>query len=297
METIGTGVIAAVLVLALGGCVPLPLHESNLEGTMPAKTSALVVGQSDRTQVRQALGEPWLASRYWGLDLYRASDKNSQILLMLLPMGVPSEDVNGFILVAYDVDAAVVAYDQEISQDPSIFFSPNIPVDAALEAGDARFQTAADGQEAYVSVAVAVRDRYLHDVSVGTQCRVILGCGQAYCPARVAIDGGLALELPTGFTSLQPEVAVVSLPPGKHRVEATPAQGVEFSATVTEFICAAGEAQHIALRLELDRRPMRFRLKRHFAAAFEISPQMPEAFRESPLLIWLNGQWLVPQEP
>ena len=318
MDTIRTGILAAVL--ALGGCGEYPVRESQLETTLPEKTAPIVVGQTDRTAVRQLLGEPWLASWYWGFDLYRASDRNSLLHWYVLPMAVSSEDVNGFILVAYDVDAAVVAYDQEISKDPSFLFYPRIPMDAVLRAGDARFQTTADGREARVSVSVAAREKYLRDVSVGTQCRVMFGCAQEYCPARVVIDGGQALESPTAVTSNQlgsalnasnwsgaltlPQdaiswpsaVAVVSLSPGKHRVEAAPASRVELSAAAAEFTCATGEVLYVALRLEIDQRPEKFRFKRLYAAAFEVSPQMPEAFRESPLLIWLNGQWLVPQE-
>jgi hypothetical protein len=30
--------------------------------------------------------------------------------------------------------------------------------------------------------------------------------------------------------------------------------------------------------------------------AIDVSAQMPEAFREQPMLIWRDGQWLPPQE-
>jgi len=318
MKALDAIVVASILVL--GGCGEYPLKESQIEAALPEKTAPIVVGQTDRAAVRQALGKPWLASEYWGFDLYRASDRNSLLHWYLFPMAVSSEDVNGFILVAYDVDTAVVAYDQEISKDPSFLFYPRIPMDAVLRAGDARFQTTADGREARVSVSVAAREKYLRDVSVGTQCRVMFGCAQEYCPARLVIDGDQALESSTTVTSNQlgyalnasdwsgavtlPQdaiswpsaVALVSLSPGKHRVVAAPAQRVELSAAA-EFTCATGEVLYVALRLEIDQRPEKFRFKRLYAAAFEVSPQMPEAFRESPLLIWLNGQWQVPQEP
>lgn len=288
-------VLGAVAAICLGGCVvSIPSRESQIEATLPTKTMQIVAGQTDRADVQQLLGEPWLASRYWGFELYRASDKNSQIHWALLPVGYGTEDVDGFVLVAYDAAAKVIEYAQGITREHGIFFeSDDIPVYAGLKVGDVRFQDIPGRGEAYVSVAVAFRERYLRDVSAYAHCRIMLGCLRAYCPARIVIDGGEPMELPTGVAV----VAVASLVPGRHRVEATPGRGAHFSAEATELTCAAGEVHYVGLRLKRDDYPSAFRPYPHSTATFEVSPQMPEAFRESPMLIWLNGQWLVEAEP
>jgi hypothetical protein len=54
MDTIRTGIFAAVL--ALAGCGEVPLRESQLETTLPEKTAPIVVGQTDLAAVRQLLG-------------------------------------------------------------------------------------------------------------------------------------------------------------------------------------------------------------------------------------------------
>lgn len=95
----GTGLV--VLAAALNACGEIPLRESQIDESLPAATAWIVPGQTDRAAVRQRLGAPWLASDDWQFDLFRMSDQDARVLVMLVvPIGTSRDDVRGYVLVA-----------------------------------------------------------------------------------------------------------------------------------------------------------------------------------------------------
>jgi hypothetical protein len=101
---------------------------------------------------------------------------------------------------------------------------------------------------------------------------VVVGCAPSqWCFARLKIDGNQQVDSPVALT------------------------GLPFAVAVQEFV--AGETRFIALELSPDDTKGVTVWRRHLFATLTVSAEMPAALRSQPLLIWGNGQWLVPQEP
>jgi len=102
--------LAAVLacLVALTGCGwGVPLRKPELVTQQEASRATIRPGESTRAEVREILGEPWLASRYWRTEVYRVSDKRTEaqgffILVLPIPMGVFTAKLRSYVLVAYD---------------------------------------------------------------------------------------------------------------------------------------------------------------------------------------------------
>lgn len=267
----GRGVVLGALAgLALGGCGEYPLKESQLETEMPERIAPIVVGETDRAEVRRFLGTPLAESGHWQFDLFHLTDKNSDLIWIFVPVGFSSQEVSAYVLVAYDERGVV--------------------------AGDVQFT--AGEETTFVAVSADRRDSYLGEYPGSDRCRVVVGCAPSqWCLARLKIDGNQAVDSPVALTGLPFAVAVQELVAGEHSIEATPAL-VRVSFTgATKFMCPAGETRFIALELSPDDTKGVTVWRRHLFATFTVSAEMPAALRSQPLLIWGNGHWLVPQEP
>jgi hypothetical protein len=295
--------LVTALVLWLGGCaVSVPVKETAVEEELPDKASGIVVGQSDRTAVRAQLGEPWLTSDYWRFDLFRVAGRNVSAPVMFVfwwpvPLGVAVDTMIGYVLVAYDADGRVAAEQHGFAHDPSIFSEgAGFASGTQIESADLQFKTADDQVDhAFLSVGPERRDSFLRAYPSRDGCRLLLGCAGWNCSARVAIDGQPAVELQGSTVKLDiRELTPVRSGAGHHRVQITPAGiGSKFEAA-TEFSCTAGETLYGLIELEVEK--IKF-LGKEFSAAINVSTEIPEAFRDRGLLVWGEGQWLVPQEP
>jgi hypothetical protein len=153
---------ACVATAMLGACVGEgPVHESRIEARLPAKVAPIVVGQTDRAAVRQALGKPWLASEYWGLDVFRIADSNVNMVMILIPVWLSTDETKGYVLVTYDASSKVTGYGKDIASEGSLL-AGTVDQGAAVFAGDVRFAVSGGRDEALVAVASARRDEYLH---------------------------------------------------------------------------------------------------------------------------------------
>jgi hypothetical protein len=77
------------------------------------------------------------------------------------------------------------------------------------------------------------------------------------------------------------------LSPGSHRLEVSAHKAS--APAIAQVACRAGEIRYVSLRT-VEGGP-----RRH-SVEIAVSEEMPEGLRYQALLIWGNGQWLVPQE-
>lgn len=295
MNWVRASIVATLAGLALGGCGEFPHKESQIETAMPERIAPIAVGESDRAEVRRLLGTPLAASSYWQFDLFHLTDKNSDLLWIFVPVGFSSQVVSGYVLVAYDEHGVVASYTHGFARESSTYRS-DPGEEADLVAGDVQFVTGKDA--AYLSVTAERRDSYLDQHVGADRCRVVVGCAPSqWCFARLKIDGSQQVDSPVALTGLPFAVAVKEIVAGEHSIEATPALFRVSFTGATRFLCPAGETRFVALELSPDDTRGVTRWRRHLFAAFTVSAEMPEPLRPQPLLIWGNGQWLVPHEP
>jgi hypothetical protein len=225
-------VVGALTALALGGCIGIPLHISSVEEDLPKKAAPIVVGQAARAQVRQALGEPLIASEYWRFDAFRISDWN---------VGVAVRDL----------------------------------------------QLRATAKETFLAVPPDRRDQYLKDVPEREWCRVLVGAPHSISEATLRLDAQPGPTLPATMTDT---LLLLRLAPGSHWLEIL-GNGATKAGTA-RIECAAGALIYAALQVLPS-----VGGSNHPSIEIVVSSDRPYGFEYQALLIWGNGQWLVPQEP
>ena len=288
-------VVGALAVFALGGCLGIPLHSSSVEEDLPKKTAPIVVGQTDRVEVRRVLGEPWVSSDYWGFDLFRISDWNGWLAVFFIYVPIPVfEKVNGYLLVSYDAGGRVSAFDKGVTSRE--FTDATGSNSLRLAAADLGFIVEGDTVPPVLAVSPALRDQYLSERAPRDRCTVVVGCTIGSCSSNLSlqVDEGEAWSLPYSSDPVPPiarnRLEPETLAPGEHRVRLIePAfRGGSKTWADKRFVCATGEVWYGLL---LDNETL------GTSDVIKLSRDMPETFREQPMLIWREGQWLVPQEP
>jgi hypothetical protein len=286
-----------------------------METSLPEQTASIVPGQTDRAAVRQLLGEPWLTSESWRFDLFRMTDKDVLSTFIFapvpVPMGVFSDDVRGYVLIFYDESRHVSVYDKGITHGENLSWRTPMEGDDSilLMAGEDRFAVETGHHTASVFISTARRDEYLDTQRSSDQCMVIVGCQQEQCSNALVVDGGAARPLPGTLLrirrpsaggidiSTQSWLAPLVLEPGHHRLDIPTNKFTTLEASA-EFSCGSGDVVYAAIGIESPDTSQAWRhWKTQVRGSIHVSAQMPEAFREQPMLIWRAGEWLVPQEP
>lgn len=307
--------IAATVVLALGvsGCGELRVRESKIETSLPQKAAPIVVGETNRATVRQLLGEPWIASDYWRFDLFRLSDRSLEVAVILIPVWVATDDVHGYLLVSYDEDGKVSAHGGGMVRGDSVsrrsLLSDPQAGSTMITAGETTFAVDLLKQIPSIFVSPQRRDHFLKSVGTAdTQCVLVTGCVVGLCRIGLAIDGAPARLLLDGFLgsrafgagsselTQQSWVAPLIVASGVHRLEASHAKTTLLDAG-TEFSCVAGEALFADIEVAAERGPSLLHWNVPYRVKYSFSKDPPEWLRKLPMLIWREGQWLVPQEP
>jgi hypothetical protein len=214
-------------------------------------------------------------------------------------MGLPwvsSDDAKGYVLVSYDANGRVSAYGTDVAREGRAYDETRDDP-AAVQAGDVRFEVSGDGDEAFVAVAAARRDEYLRSHPAMGACRVLIGCAGDWCGTRVAIDGRSTVEMPDAVTRWLPAVAPIRVNAGEHQISISPTRWDMSFEAETRFSCVAGESLYVVIDLGSREVTVPGGLRRKLLATVTNSREMPEAFRDQGMLIYANGQWLVPAEP
>ncbi|HEX7374542.1 MAG TPA: hypothetical protein VF277_06180 [Steroidobacteraceae bacterium] len=301
---VGTAVLIA---LWLTGCGDMRVRESKVEATLPAMVAPIVVGETDRAAVRLALGEPWLHSDAWRFDLFRVTDRTTAVAFIIVPVWVGSDDVHGYVLVAYDEQGKVKAHsggtvegDKESGRS---LLASSESSSALITAGDISFAVNAFDQTPSVAVSPTRRDAWLaQSRHMDGQCLLMLGCVAGFCQTGIAIDAGPTRSLPGGYvghrnndhggTELwqQPWIAPVAVSPGVHRISVLPPRMATLDASA-EFTCAAGEVRYGVIDV---RRDEGMHWKTALVGEITIERKLPQSLRDHPMVIWRDGEWLVP---
>lgn len=281
-----------LLALALAGCIPITLHESKLEETARQSIATVVVGETTRAQVREALGEPVVASEFWRFDAFRMKDANVGVVVFPPYVPIPAwttEEAYAIVSHAEDGRVADAAWLSRASGIWSIGNGEN------LAAGSGSVRVHSYYGTLLLAAAPERRDAYWRDFPPHDRCRVAIAVTGYSYDARIRIDGKSKVAFPRLVMPLSLGLVTVELAPGRHRIEAT-GTDAKFSAA-TEFECGAGDHRFVSLVLEHDEAATGDGSWKQLDARFDVSSDMPEALREQRLLISVDGQWLVPQEP
>ena len=292
MDGLRAGIVGALATLVLAGCIPITLHESKLDETVPQSIATVVVGETTRAQVRAALGVPVIASEFWRFDAFRMKDANVGVVVFPPYVPIPSwttEEAYAVVSFAEDGRVADAAW---ISRQSGIWSIGN---GENLAAGSGSVRVHSYYGTLLLTASPERRDAYWRDHPARDRCREVIGLAQYAYDAKIKFDGESKVAFPRLATPLSLGLVSVELAPGRHRIDAT-GTDAKFSAA-TEVECGAGDQHYVSLGLEHDETASGYGSRKNLDARFDVSDELPEALREQRLLIWADGQWLVPQEP
>lgn len=307
------GIVATVvLALSVSGCGELPVQESKIATNLPQKTAPIVVGETTRVTVRQLLGAPWIASDYWRFDLFRLSDRSLEVAVILIPVWVASDDVHGYVLVAYDQHDKVSAHSGGVVRGDSVarrsLLSDPQTGSTMITAGETTFAVDILRQTPSIFVSTQRRDDFLKNVGMSnTQCVLMTGCAVGLCSIGVSIDEAPARSLLGGFFGFRAAdagsadftaqfwVAPLILAPGVHHLQASHAKKTLLDPG-TDFSCVAGEVLFVDIEVAAERAPSLLNWSVPYRVNYIFSTDQPEGFRGLPMLIWRDGEWVVSGE-
>jgi hypothetical protein len=187
-----------LVALLIGGCAAeIPIEAPDItDEQVQAKAHSIVPLTSSRGEVQALLGKPWLASDAFGLEVYRDTDTQHQVLLVFapypVPVPMPANDFEAYTLVSYDRQGYVTGVDAAIAEDR---FSAGRPSSLSIEADDMKFSRVG-WKNLLLSIPL---ERYLDRRTADSRsaCTVLIGCkSEGVCWTSVEVDGKGAHRLP-----------------------------------------------------------------------------------------------------
>ncbi|MGL1834994.1 hypothetical protein ACKVEX_15495 [Rhodocyclaceae bacterium SMB388] len=258
------------------------------------------LGVTTRTEALLLLGEPWLTSRRWGLDLWRVTDRESQAgmaFLLYVPLfgGVFGTDWEAYALMSWDAQERLVARDHQLVIKSGIYPPPAKPEMEilGLRAGEFSLTNVTDrGQVELWSDGTRLPD-YLAERAAAGVCTLVVSCSHSSsCPSRISVDELDPMNLRIIVVRSRRAVGsilamhTVDLPPGDHYLR------VAGAVTEVAFTCAAGEALFAVVEAHVTG-----------ASSFSGSSVVAEVTFTDDLptdwtayrgwLLWRDGRWLV----
>jgi len=257
----------------------------------------------DSGAVRNTLGNPRIASRYWGVELFRDASSRKEIqTIFFIPMMIMWDDIYRYTLVSFDKDkiaesTATGIHVRSLSWRPPI--RHEAALDSWLHAGDFTFVNESDDRHETLLVTPARRDVYLERSRFSSQCTAVIGCGTEECSDTLSVDEGPSLPLPA--TLRYSTVAALGLAPGNHTLKASGGRwrrsnvrGWITGEQSIAFSCREGEILYVVINV--------FQKEKSFSGArgewrIDLHKDMPELFVDRHLVLYRGDQWLVNPEP
>jgi hypothetical protein len=280
-------ILLAVPASATAGCVGVaPVGKPTIDlDAAKARSAEIGTRPTTRTRVRQLLGEPWTASEALGVEVYRTTGKQRNLMVIFAPYPVPlpflSDKLAAYTLVTYDADGQVAVIASDFARA-----APGEASGVVIHAGEFEFTHAFRD---HVSMSLdGYRQAFAAHAS-GSACTVLLTCdparlaevagiGHCVCAANRAVDDGPrsmlwvlspAILPPSpasggdchglggallGAGAPRPGICVVNrqnlypvtLPAGRHRLHFPTGLGGG-TGPETELDCRAGEVSYATL--------------------------------------------------
>lgn len=298
--------LVTVLASALAGCFTVTSSSSFTQKELAKKADVARANLTTRADVHRLLGEPWISSERWQVEVYRKTGNYRELLVTfgLLPFPIPApipmpkQDMTGYTLVSYSAAGVVEAVDTAVSKYPE-------PPLARIQAGDFAFTERQPSPGAPNRMAVQVlmvsHERFAAS-GIGTDvqsCRVLVGCsgiGPEYSPIALQLDDdtsrGYVLAGSVGRYPLLP----LTLEPGAHTLQFSAEGQAGLGRVSTQFTCQASQLQYaiarVGIRTSFPIEKLFWPVSR-FEGTANLQNEVPVELKDSGVLLWSSGQWLV----
>jgi hypothetical protein len=312
-DTFRRFLVIAVGASLLTGCVWFNAGSSFNRKDLSRKANTIRLGAKTRAEVHEMLGEPWIASEHWRVEVYRNTGKHWQVIIpdFLVPLPMPS-NISGYTLVSYSATGAVDAVGTGLSEERKEHCYLNI------QAGDYSFIDQCAGNPKYMGQAlIASHDRFFRAfaASDAKPCTVLVYCPES-CgkPADWDLGSEFALDLQIDDDTssrplinrfaagsrfpLVPVVAGV----GKHtlRVRGRGSNGpndFNLGEISSQFTCPAQGLLYAVTIPALSKRSWWPFSRPTLSGAVQVQSEIPANLSDSGVMLWTtHGRWLVPSD-
>jgi len=298
-------VVVLVLASAVAGCFTVTTSSSFTQKELTKKAEVAVVTPTMQADVHKLLGEPWISSERWRVEVYRRTGNYRELLVMwgLLPFPIPApiplpkEDLTGYTLVTYSAAGVVEGVDTAVSKYPE---SPLTDI----QAGDFAFVEKKPPPGAPIhpaSQALIVSHERFAATDVHS-CTVLASCSGRWCmsdsPLEMQLDSDPSTKYVLGTFGSGERYPFVPLTaePGAHTLHFSAEGKADWGEVSTPFTCLASELRY-AIPSALIRRTYRIEnlSSRHsrLEGTVQIQNEVPAELKDSGVLLWTNGRWLV----
>jgi hypothetical protein len=308
--------------LFLGGCTDI--HYC-WPAKFPDRSNILFSKDISRSEMHKLLGKPIATSRYWGVDLFRDTSSESDATFVLIviipsPVGIFTDDINQYILVAYDQNDVAMGRQIGIHRAPSHWRPPvhckdSYPDPLILTTGDFTFEVDKWDPVGTLLATTQRRDAYLALAKTSPYCTAVVGCRADKCTDTFRVDREEAISLlPRGTMwgkDSLPSNSIVAIPlsPGEHVLEVSDRRfGGKGSITIS---CGKGDVIYFAT--DSEKKPedivnmtdaflsgltfMSYKMSAFDWSIKQIEENIPEFLADRPLVIWRGGKWILNPEP
>jgi hypothetical protein len=101
-------IVIVVLASGVAGCYVFPTSSSLTQRELSSKANAALATPATRAKVHDLLGDPWISSDRWRIEVYRKTGNYHELLVTLsllppvpLPLPLPGKkDLTGYTLVS-----------------------------------------------------------------------------------------------------------------------------------------------------------------------------------------------------
>src|SRR5579864_8770925 len=291
-------VVVLVLASAVTGCFTVTTSSSFTPKELMKKAEVAVATRTTQADVHRLLGEPWIASERWRVEVYRKTGSHRELLVMfgLLPFPIPApiplpkEDLTGYTLVTYSAAGVVEGVDTAVSK------SPDSPL-ADIQAGDFAFMEKSEKAPIHTTSALIVSHERFAATDVHS-CTVLVGCSEQWCksdsPIEMQLDGDTSTKYVLG-TFGHPLVPLMA-EPGAHTLHFSAVGKAGWGEVSTPFTCPASELRYVIPSAVIRRiyRPENLFLPHsRLEGTVHIQNAVPAELKDSGVLLWTDGRWLV----
>jgi hypothetical protein len=294
-------VVVLVLASAVAGCFTVTTSSSFTQKELTKKAEVAVATPTMQADVHKSLGEPWISSERWRVEVYRKTGSYRELLVTfgLLPFPIPApiplpkEDLTGYTLVTYSAAGVVEGVDTAISK------YPDSPL-ADIQAGDFAFteKKPLPGAPTHTALQALIVSHERFAATNIHSCTILVGCSGIWCmsdaPLEMQLDGDTSSKYLLG-TFGYPLVPLLA-EPGAHTLHFSAAGKADWGEVSTPFTCPASELRYVlpsALIRRTYRKENLFWPRSRLEGTVQIQNDLPTELKHSGVLLWTNGRWLV----
>jgi len=298
----------AILILihttVLSGCATWDITKpERIEPDLLDGTENIHPGKTDQKSVRNILGDPYISSDYWNLDIFRQTEvQHSTSFFLWLPITYVFNTIYRYTLVTYDENGIVNDIGTKLFRSAYMAAIQKDYKKLTLRVGN--YKLSADsivGEEVSLTFHPRNLDNYLRSLYPNNDCLAIVGCVFPYGAGGFRLNGPCLVNLDNSLNNIElwpnDSLLALKLSPDSHRIECSQEQMSGKRSLI--FECKSSDIVYVDFK-QLDFERYNFIESGISGLEFgkseysiEVYSEIPERFIGLHLLIWRDGNWIL----